>query len=114
MGILAESQRAPFDFSEGESELVSGFNTEFGSVLFSFIFLSEHGIIIFSVAVLSFLFRTHLGGFFVILLWGRIIILVVLVRAVRPRLRFDILQIVSWKVLLPIILAGFFVRLLWV
>jgi len=44
---MAESNRTPFDFSEGESELVSGFNVEFGGGLFSFIFICEYGMIIF-------------------------------------------------------------------
>jgi len=44
---LAESNRTPFDFSEGESELVSGFNVEYGRGVFSLIFICEYGIIIF-------------------------------------------------------------------
>jgi len=45
--ILSESNRTPFDFSEGESELVSGFNVEYGGGVFSLIFICEYGIIIF-------------------------------------------------------------------
>jgi len=44
---FSESNRSPFDFSEGESELVSGFNVEYFGGLFSIIFVVEYGIIIF-------------------------------------------------------------------
>jgi len=45
--LLVETNRSPYDFAEGERELVSGYNIEYIGVLFAFIFLSEYGILVF-------------------------------------------------------------------
>jgi NADH:ubiquinone oxidoreductase subunit H len=60
MICLAESNRTPFDLTEGESELVSGFNTEYGGGYFSLIFMAEYGSIIFMSLFTAFFF---IGGF---------------------------------------------------
>nr|YP_009300657.1 NADH dehydrogenase subunit 1 [Turritopsis dohrnii]ALK27158.1 NADH dehydrogenase subunit 1 [Turritopsis dohrnii] len=110
VSCLAETNRAPFDLTEGESELVSGFNVEYSSMSFALFFLAEYSHIIF----MSFLF--------VILFWGGsftfldfnlmnilksmfIVFLFVWVRASFPRLRYDQLMLLLWKSYLPLSLS---------
>lgn len=104
ISCLAESSRAPFDFSEGESELVSGFNTEYLGGFFSFIFIAEYGFMLFLGCVTSLIFW---GGEIV---WALSIILLlffILVRGSYPRFRFDWLMYFMWKILLPLIIGLF-------
>jgi NADH-ubiquinone oxidoreductase chain 1 len=67
ISTLAETNRTPYDFSEGESELVSGFNTEYSAGGFSLLFMAEYGNIIFIRIMFVILFlRSSVGYSFII------------------------------------------------
>ena len=106
---LAETNRTPFDFAEGESELVSGFNVEYRSGGFILLFLSEYVSILFMRIICVILF---LGGnileisfyiklIFVSFFW-------VWARGTIPRYRYDKLIMLCWKVFLPVSLNYLF------
>lgn len=102
---LAETHRAPFDFRESESELVSGFNTEYSGAYFAFIFLSEYSMLLFSSILIVWLFFGYLTlfrYFLVVVLSLFVTFLFIWVRITFCRFRYDKLMIMSWKVLLPI------------
>nr|VFU78697.1 NADH dehydrogenase subunit 1 [Proasellus grafi] len=112
---LAETSRTPFDFSEGESEIVSGFNTEYSSGPFALFFLAEYGSILFMSLVFSVIFMGGVDGdFFFYLKIGLILFMFIWVRSTLPRLRYDKLMDLSWLVFLPISISYllFFVGLM--
>lgn len=82
---LSELNRTPFDFSEGESELVRGFNTDMGSSGFTLVFLGEYSNILFLSLISSFLFFSLYFFIFFLLF----IVFTVWIRSVLPRFRFD-------------------------
>lgn len=105
ISFLAEINRTPFDFSEGESELVSGFNVEYIRGPFALLFIAEYGIILFIRYIFRILF---LGGniYCLIFYLGFILILISVIwfRGTFPRIRYDIIINLVWKDFLPRIL----------
>nr|AIZ58671.1 NADH dehydrogenase subunit 1 [Ornithodoros kalahariensis] len=104
---LAEVNRSPFDLSEGESELVSGFNVEYGSYGFAMLFISEYGNIIFMSMLSCVLFFGSLG--FMNLLLLLMMYLYLLIRGTLVRFRYDVLMMMAWKVILPCSILVFYV-----
>ncbi|ACI98645.1 NADH-quinone oxidoreductase subunit NuoH [Rhodospirillum centenum] len=132
ISALAETNRAPFDLPEGESELVGGFHTEYSGMAFGLFFLGEYANMILMSAMTSVLF---LGGWLPPLdvaplnwvpgpIWFILkicfcLFLFVWVRATVPRYRYDQLMRLGWKVFLPfslvwvILTAGVLVTFDW-
>jgi NADH-quinone oxidoreductase subunit H len=107
---FAETNRAPFDMPEGDSEIVGGYNTEFGGMRFGSFFMAEYieMIIISGIAAACFLGGWHgpgpeaLAPLWMLLKIIAFLFLFIWVRASLPRLRYDQLMSLGWKVLLPL------------
>lgn len=110
--ILAETNRAPFDLPEAESELTAGFHTEYSGMGFGLFFLAEYSYMIVACAMASILF---LGGFngplasgwwwFLLKVYALLIVMMWL-RWTYPRVRFDQLLNICWKWLIPLSLVN--------
>ena len=115
---VAETNRAPFDVAEGESEIVAGFHVEYSGMAFAVFFLAEYANMILIAALTSLMF---LGGWqplfdiapfnwipgFVWLMFkiGFVLFLFLWFRATFPRYRYDQIMRLGWKVFIPITLV---------
>nr|YP_009049496.1 NADH dehydrogenase subunit 1 [Crax rubra]AAQ23392.1 NADH dehydrogenase subunit 1 [Crax rubra]AIE46297.1 NADH dehydrogenase subunit 1 [Crax rubra] len=113
ISTLAETNRAPFDLTEGESELVSGFNVEYAAGPFTLFFLAEYANIMLMNTLTAILFLNPSAlnlspELFPITLAAKVLLLssgFLWVRASYPRFRYDQLMHLLWKNFLPLTLA---------
>jgi NADH-quinone oxidoreductase subunit H len=121
ISMVGETNRAPFDLPEAESELVGGFHTEYGSMKFALFFLAEY---VNMVIVSAFATTLFLGGYMapwpisligdnyfnsgwwpILWFFGKTFVLLfcfIWVRATLPRFRYDQFMRIGWKVLVPL------------
>lgn len=109
---VAETNRAPFDLPEAESELVAGYHTEYSSMRFSMFMIGEYANMLSVSAVAATIFCGGWNGPFLPGPWWLIakviafMIMYIWIRATFPRLRYDQLMDMGWKVLFPLALAN--------
>ncbi|WP_198924351.1 complex I subunit 1/NuoH family protein, partial [Acidithiobacillus caldus] len=115
---VAETNRAPFDVAEGESEIVAGFHVEYSGMGFALFFLAEYANMIFVSLLTSVLFLggwypplaiapfTWVPGIVWLLLKTAFLLYVFLwIRATFPRYRYDQIMRLGWKVFIPVTIA---------
>lgn len=124
---VAETNRAPFDVAEGESELVAGFHVEYSGFVFALFFLAEYINMIVVSALISLLF---LGGwlspfpqswgwigagsaFWMFVKMSFILFCYFWLRATFPRFRYDQIMRLGWKIFIPVTLVSVFVLSMW-
>jgi len=126
---VAETNRAPFDVAEGESEIVAGFHVEYSGILFALFFLAEYANMILIAVLAALLFLggwlspfaqvefLNLGNSFlaapsIVWLFAKTIIFMFLYlwfRATFPRYRYDQIMRLGWKVFIPITIVWIYV-----
>lgn len=105
---LAESHRAPFDIPEAETELVAGYHAEYSGMKFGMFFVGEYtSVILLSAMIVLLFFGGWHGPLLPPALWFLVktlafMVLIFLIRATLPRLRFDQFLSFGWKVVLPL------------
>lgn len=120
---VAETNRAPFDVAEGESEIVAGFHVEYSGIRFALFFLAEYANMILVAALATLLFFggwlspfqhiPHLEAWFAfmpgvvwfVLKMGFFLLMYLWMRATFPRYRYDQIMMLGWKVLIPVALV---------
>jgi NADH-quinone oxidoreductase subunit H len=131
---VAETNRAPFDIPEAESEIIAGYHTEYSGMRFGLFFLAEY-LSVFGVSCLA--VAVYLGGGLLPFGWGPLglkiglvatnvvligvflakvscyIFLIFWIRATLPRMRVDRLMAFSWKVLIPLSLVNVVAAVAW-
>jgi NADH-ubiquinone oxidoreductase chain 1 len=105
ISVLAETSRVPFDLVEAESELVSGYMTEHASVAFVLLFLNEYASILLFSTIISILFLGPTSYMQLALYVNINLTIIILARAVLPRIRYDQLILTCWLKLLPLIFS---------
>jgi NADH-quinone oxidoreductase subunit H len=116
LSALAETNRIPFDLPEAESELVAGYHVEYSGFKFAFFFLAEYVAMITAACVATTLFLGGYHGIGINAAWlgpvwfmGKVALLLFLfiwIRGTLPRLRYDQLMQLGWKILLPLSLLN--------
>ncbi len=120
IAALAEVNRAPFDMPEAEQELTGGFHTEYSGMKFALFFMAEYIKMVGVSAIFATLFLGGWQGPFVndvpwlgpLYFWGKValsLLFMIWTRSTLPRLRYDRLMELGWKVLFPLALANVFV-----
>jgi NADH-quinone oxidoreductase subunit H len=108
---MAEARRLPFDLPEAEAELVAGFHSEYSGMKFGMFFVGEYlGITLISSMITVLFFGGWMGPWLPPVVWFLVKVIAficffILLRASLPRLRFDQLMSLGWKVMLPLALV---------
>jgi NADH-quinone oxidoreductase subunit H len=119
IALLAEVNRAPFDLPEAEQELTQGYQTEYSGMKFALFMMAEYlGMIAVSMIVATTFLGGYSDGFGLVqsvpllgplVLFGKVVLLLagmIWVRATLPRIRYDRLMALGWKVMLPLALVA--------
>jgi len=117
IGSIAEVNRSPFDIPEAEQELTAGYHAEYSGMKFALFFMAEYGkMIVVSFITASLFLGGYMGPFVDTLPWLgpiylfiKVIILLFIfiwLRATLPRMRYDRLMALGWKILLPVALLN--------